>query len=35
MINDIIRLKDFGQEGLVLGLTNENGSIPKNKLEKY
>ena len=34
IINDIIRLKDLGVEGLVLGLTNEKGSIPKSKLEK-
>ena len=34
IINDIIRLKDLGVEGLVLGLANEKGSIPISKLER-
>ena len=34
IINDLIRLKDLGVEGVVIGLSDENGSIPINKLEK-
>ena len=32
--NDIFRLKELGVEGVVLGFTDENGSIPIKKLEK-
>ena len=34
MINDAIRLKDMGVNGIVIGLVDEKGAIPLNKLEK-
>ena len=34
IINDIVRLKDLGVEGVVIGLSDKKGQIPLNKLEK-
>ena len=34
LINDAIRLKDMGINGIVIGLVDEKGAIPLNKLEK-
>ena len=34
LINDVIRLKDIGVDGIVIGIVDEKGSIPLNKLEK-
>ena len=34
MINDLIRLKDLGVEGVVIGISDEKGSIPLSNLEK-
>ena len=34
LINDAIRLKDMGVNGIVIGLVDEKGAIPLNKLEK-
>ena len=34
LINDAIRLKDMGIDGVVIGIVDEKGSIPLNKLEK-
>ena len=34
LINDAIRLKDIGVDGVVIGIVDEKGSIPLNKLEK-
>ena len=34
LINDLIRLKGIGIDGVVIGLVDENGSIPIKKAEK-
>ena len=34
LINDVIRLKEIGVDGIVIGMVDEKGSIPLNKLEK-
>ena len=34
LINDVIRLKGMGVDGIVIGLVDEKGVIPLNKLEK-
>tara|TARA_B100000575_G_scaffold150619_1_gene120055 strand:- start:1755 stop:2474 length:720 start_codon:yes stop_codon:yes gene_type:complete len=34
LVNDVIRLKDLGVEGIAIGLVDEKGSIPLKKLDK-
>ena len=34
LINDVIRLKEIGVNGIVIGMVDEKGSIPINKLER-
>ena len=34
IINDVIRLRDLGIDGIVIGIVNEKGVIPIKKLEK-
>ena len=34
IVNDVIKIKDLGLEGIVIGLVDEKGIIPFRKLEK-